>query len=92
MSAKHNLYLLIVMNVYQFLSSIKRCPNGWKGFNEKCYIFHGDRLGSNLYEANTMICPILYGGQLVSIHSKEEQMFIASHLYRDYRVEVLNNF
>uniref|UniRef100_A0A4Q8K438 U90-Liphistoxin-Lth1b_1 n=1 Tax=Liphistius thaleban TaxID=1905330 RepID=A0A4Q8K438_9ARAC len=61
-------------------SSAIECPDGWLGFGSKCYAAYGEKSSGQLsWTAAASVCRDRYGGNLASIHSKEEQDFLVKN-------------
>ncbi|XP_072042884.1 alpha-N-acetylgalactosamine-specific lectin-like [Amphiura filiformis] len=61
--------------------NIRGCNPGWEGYNNYCYSF--DHAGTLTYFESNKSCSDM-GSQLASIHSQEEQDFLAGHI-RDHQ-------
>ncbi|XP_008853602.1 low affinity immunoglobulin epsilon Fc receptor-like, partial [Nannospalax galili] len=60
-------------------SACNTCPKNWLNFQQKCYYFGK---GSKQWIQAKFTCSNLKG-QLVSIHSQEEQDFLTKHIKED---------
>ena len=59
------------------------CPRGWIPWNSMCYYFSSDSLSSKMsWQEALQECRTTRGGDLVSIHSASENIFIKSKIFR----------
>ncbi|XP_074624200.1 uncharacterized protein LOC141882148 isoform X4 [Acropora palmata] len=59
------------------------CPRGWILWNSMCYYFSSDSLSSKMsWQEALQACRRTRGGDLVSIHSASENIFINSKIFR----------
>ena len=57
------------------------CPRGWILWNSMCYYFSSDSLSTKLsWQEALQACRSTRGGDLVSIHSASENIFIKSKI------------
>src|SRR6266487_5295113 len=66
------------------ITANEECDSGWHNFKGKCYkVFGRNGHGGLMYNQSKLICKELFGAEIVTIHSSEEQQFLDNLLQAD---------